>query len=296
MIYIDLKGNLGNQLFEYACARRIQEVTGQTICINTYFLKKYRPEYSCNLQNYILNENVVFEDKKALPWYVNTYAVPIRYIKKIMPRIFYKIMAKFGIYIWLKETYKDLSKVPKRKNYYFVGYWQSTKYFNDIDLLLREEFQPKYSLKAENNDLYNIIQNKESICLTIRRGDYVSNEKYRKKFFLCDTEYFLRGIREIKKTIPNAVVICFSDDIEWVKNNVPIDGEVYYESGKDPVWEKLRLMSTCKHFVISNSSFSWWAQHLSNNENKIVVAPNKWYPDGRTGDIFEPNWVLLDMN
>ena len=70
--------------------------------------------------------------------------------------------------------------------------------------------------------------------------------------------------------------------------------KTYYESGKDPVWEKLRLMSLCKHFVISNSSFSWWAQYLSTNEDKIVYAPKQWYVDGRKADIFEKSWRYLE--
>ena len=88
MIYVDLKGNLGNQMFEYAFARQIQEITKQPICINTCFLKKYKPEYKCNLNGFVLNESVNFEDKKTLPWYVNTYSGPIRYIKKLFPKSF----------------------------------------------------------------------------------------------------------------------------------------------------------------------------------------------------------------
>lgn len=61
--------------------------------------------------------------------------------------------------------------------------------------------------------------------------------------------------------LPDCTFFGFSDDIDWVKNNMEFPGEVYYESGVDPVWEKLRLMSACKHFVLSNSSFSWWAQY-----------------------------------
>ena len=295
MIYVDIKGNLGNQMFQYACARQIQQITGQTICLNTCFLKKYKPEYIMSLQDFELGENVVIEDKKSLPWFANTYKGIIRYIKGIFPNVFFRAMSYFGVYIWLREPYRTLELDFQKKNYYLVGYWQSTKYFDKIDNLIRKEFNPKQPLKKDNQELFNIINNTESICVTIRRGDYVTNDKYRKQFFQCDEKYFLKGIRLIKEEIADSVVIVFSDDIEWVRKNIEFPGTVYYESGKDPVWEKIRLMAACKHFVISNSSFSWWVQHLSENPNKIVYAPSKWYPDGRECDIYEPNWRYIEV-
>ena len=294
MIYVDIKGNLGNQMFEYACARKLQERTGQKICLNTYFLSKYKPEYKLSLQDFNLQEDIIIDNINPLPWFVNTYKGIIRAMKGIFPKSFFEFMKQFGIYIWMKEAYIKIPK-KKHKNYYLVGYWQSTKYFETIDQKICEESVPKYPLKEENKELYNKICNTESICVTIRRGDYVTNEKYKKEYFICDNDFFLEGVKRIKKEIPNATVIVFSDDIKWVRENVPFEGEVYYESGKDPVWEKIRLMSACKHFVISNSTFSWWVQHLSQNPNKIVYAPSRWFPDGRECDIYEENWRYIDV-
>lgn len=82
----------------------------------------------------------------------------------------------------------------------------------------------------------------------------------------------------MQELVEDPVICFFSDDIKWVKTNIKIEGaKVYYESGEDPVWEKLRLMYSCKNFIISNSTFSWWAQYLSKNPNKIVISPNRWY-------------------
>lgn len=295
MIYVDVRGNLGNQLFQYACARQIQEITGQKICMNTYFHSKYRPEYTFNLGEYVLNEDIIFEDKKPLPFYANIYKGILRVLKKFFPVFLFNILKKFGIFIWLKATYKELPLKKGKRNYYMVGYWQSISYFKDIEEKLRRELEPKKSLLPENVEIYERIKSTESVCITIRRGDYITNKKYRKTFFCCDTDYFLKGVELIRRDCPNAVLFVFSDDIGWVKENIHFSGQVYYESGKDPVWEKLRLMSACKHFIISNSSFSWWAQYLSNNENKIVYAPSKWYPDGRECDIYEEHWRYIEI-
>lgn len=115
------------------------------------------------------------------------------------------------------------------------------------------------------------------------------NNVNKKIFYVCDLEYFQRGVDYIKKHVENPVFIVFSNDIDWVKANLNIDNEVYFESGKDPVWETFRLMYSCKHFVISNSTLHWWAQWRSENKEKIVVAPERWYND--------PSWnehLMLD--
>lgn len=110
---------------------------------------------------------------------------------------------------------------------------------------------------------------------------------------VCNEEYFQRGIRYIRSRHKNATIFFFSDDIEWVKKNIKVEGPAYYESGKDTLWEKMLLMSSCKHFVISNSTFSWWAQYLSQNNDKIVVAPTRWRADDNRYEIRQKNWIIL---
>ena len=63
--------------------------------------------------------------------------------------------------------------------------------------------------------------------------------------------------------------------------------------GTDPVWEKLRLMSACKHFVVSNSTFSWWTQYLSKSENKIVVSPSRWFNNDYESPLIGKDWIKI---
>jgi hypothetical protein len=176
---------------------------------------------------------------------------------------------------------------------FIEGYYECSKYFEHIDNMIKKEFTPKYALMKKNERLYNIIQNTNSICVSIRRGDFFT-EEYSKVYGVCDIGYFYRGIDYIRKIYPGSTVIVFSDDIEWVKAEMKFSCRVFYEDGTDPVWEKLRLMYSCKHFVISNSTFSWWAQHLSRSSNKIVVAPKVWKTTDNIYDIKEDNWILLE--
>ena len=116
-----------------------------------------------------------------------------------------------------------------------------------------------------------------------------------KAHYICTNEYFYKAVNIIQEKVENPVFIVFSDDVEWVKQNMQFDGEVYYETGNDPIWEKLRLMSSCKHFVISNSTFSWWAQYLSTNDNKVVIATSRWNNKIKNKDIYQDNWTQIDV-
>ena len=129
--------------------------------------------------------------------------------------------------------------------------------------------------------------------MSIRRGDFL-DPKYKKLHYVCDEKYFEKAITIIKTKVKNPVFIFFSDDIEWVKTNIKTYGIIcYYESGKDEVFEKLRLMSMCKHFIISNSTFSWWAQYLCKNPYKIVISPRKWLNNNEESGLIDESWIKI---
>jgi hypothetical protein len=174
-------------------------------------------------------------------------------------------------------VYQKYLKTGRPKKIVCKGCFEVPALFEHIKPILMEEFTPKQPPRPENRALYDIINSTNSICVAIRRGDYLS-ERFRPRFLVCDQNYFDRALEKAKELVENPVFIFFSDDIEWVKENVKTDAPAYYESGNDPVWEKLRLMYSCKHFIISNSTFSWWAQYLSRNTtNKIVISPDHWF-------------------
>lgn len=297
MIEVNITGRLGNQLFQYACARQLQEMYGGTIVLNIHELSKNMPDFDLSLDDFILNENVVIEKDKPLSK-VSAERFDVKLFRRFIPNIYFYLNAKRNAFIWKDaRTYKELPRLNSKKENDIVlnGYWQCEKYFDDISDILRKEIKPKYLPKKDNKFLYEKISSTNSVCVTIRRGDFL-NDKNKSMFYVCNEKYFEKALRRIQELVPDCIFFAFSDDIEWVKENLSFPGTVYYESGEDPVWEKLRLMSSCKHFILSNSSFSWWAQYLSEFQSKVVIAPSKWYNSGknRKAAVYLEEWEIID--
>lgn len=305
MIYIKLLGNAGNQFFQYAFARNIQEKNGGHLYIDYEWARTSPiawPGCDRQLEDFNIVDYTYVTDEqpsvlirfilKRMETYKGINSIPIN-DKKTYP--FYRFCAKylerFGIYYFGSCYYPY--RYTKCNNIYMEGYFESPRYFADIDDKICEELKPKYQLLDQNVDLYNKITQRESVCISIKRMD-IENDDVADKYWY-DINYFYNAVKYVKEKVANPVWIIFSDNIEWCKENFHIDGEVYYETSGNPIWEKIRLMSACKHFIIHNSTFSWWVQHLSKNKNKIVVAPNQWVyrTDGQPTDIYEDNWIFM---
>ena len=310
MISKYMRGRLGNQLFQYAAIRYIQEINGNNDIINLNFSKYV---YSKNFENELKYFNVkdyneVDKIQISITQKINIilYKILKRIIRFLFPKNYYiyrynledkvsKRLIKRGIY-W-KEDGKLTITSTKKRNKIVIGHFESKDNFNSIKDKLIKEITPKYPILEKNKELYKTILNNNSVCISIRRGDFVENKEFSKIFNVCNKNYFEEAIKEINKRINNPVYIIFSDDIKWCKKEFKdnkLMKKIYFEDGTDPVWEKLRLMYSCKNFIISNSTFSWWAQYLSRNNKKIVIAPKKWKNTGHWKDIYEKEWILIN--
>lgn len=131
--------------------------------------------------------------------------------------------------------------------------------------------------------MIDIIKSCNAVSLHIRRGDYISNATTNTIHGTCNLDYYKRAVEYIKKNSVSPIFFIFSDDIDWVKDNLHLNEKHYYIdwNNADTNYEDMRLMSLCKHNVIANSSFSWWGAWLNNNPKKIVIAPQKWFNDSK---------------
>lgn len=298
MITVCLSGGLGNQMFTYAYARALQEENKEKkLIIDTYDFKHDFREYS--MYHLKLNENL----KKSSSLREKLLRIYLRFNfgnkmdSRPTDEQFY-ILAKKGFYYdFFPYSHRPVEQNSKKIKV-VKGYFQSHKNFENIKNVIVEEFTVVTPPSEANQKTLDEISKDNAVCVHIRRGDYVNNPG-NKALNICTEEYYLKAMDIISNKVENPVFYVFStghDDIEWIKQNYRFNYNVRYVDLDNPDYEELRLMYNCKHFIISNSTFSWWAQYLSKNENKVVVAPSEWNHKSNPDNIYMDNWEIVDVN
>ena len=314
MIYIEMYGRLGNQFFRYATAKALQKnyYPNEKIIINftqVNEIHKTDPSYYNVLDDYQIDSyeiypkvgKVIFKETNLLQKILCAlyYSIIRKYETHNMngmvevERKWHSVLDKWGIY-WYRYGAWKLG-YSKSRNKFLSGNFEDSHYFNEIREDLLKEFTPKHPRLEKNAALYEKIETTESVCISVRRGDFESDEAIKSLHSVCHKDYFIKAIEKIKEYVKNPVFVLFSDDIEWAKNNIHTGTETLYEDGTDPVWEKLRMMSLCKHFILSNSTFSWWSQYLSKSENKKVVAPSRWFNNDYQSHLIEDSFIKINV-
>lgn len=294
MIRLRLMGGLGNQMFQYATLRSYMlEYKDKGIISLDGITNKTHNVYSLNYFN--VNKEVEIKDKGGFKSTLNHLIYGFYCVFLVKRKNGYKIMKniqpilnKLGIYC-VPDGYIKLIK-SKSNNKTFVGYFQSIKYFDKYKDVIREELHVKTKVLKRNIELLEDIKRTNSVCIHIRRGDYVGSNHQ-----VCSIDYYIKGIKEIKKKTVSPKFFIFSDDIDWVRENIDFKEKVTYVEKGNPNYEELRLMYSCKHFIISNSSFSWWAQYLTDNKDRITVAPTRWFQNSNQRvDIYQDDWIKIE--
>jgi len=307
-----MHGRLGNQMFQYAAARSLQKKTGQNILVSFRQVNNANTEGSNGWENSLKYFNVIpleeYKGTKSLLYsgmpFISVlvgqvYAVSYRRLMGNFKR-WYDYQYRFGKFLdklglrWIANGYYNYSNI-KKKEYFLNGSFEAEEYFSDIRAELLNEFTPLNPYCEHNRDLYEIIENKNSVCLSIRHFKLAGEQE--QLYNVCSLEYYNVAIEEIKKKIENPYFIIFSDDIDWVKEKFDFQEMNFaFETDNNPIWEKIRLMYSCKHFIISNSTFSWWAQYLSRNDNKVVVSPCKWFNNDFESPLINKKWIRISFN
>lgn len=286
MIQVKIFNGLGNQMFQYACARAVQEKYGGELYLDISDFKTNKRKYG--LHNFKLNENIKYIEEDKTFWNLRKN-IGLKSCCKLMPNLVFNLFKNKGKYLYLGEEYKQINN-NVYNDYYLYGYWQSEKYFEPIKQNIMKEFELKDEMQEQDKKIIEKMQKEKSVAIHIRRGDYVSGRLYKD---ICNLQYYNNAIKLIKNRVRNPSFFVFSDDIEWAKENLRHEPNMKFmeESRKD--YEELILMSNCKNYIIANSSFSWWGQYLCKYPQKQVVAPKKWYNNNKKVDIYMKNWIKI---
>lgn len=299
MIMVFMQGGLGNQLFQYAAAKMLSELrNGDSIVIDTdsyqwvsdrrYGLNKFDfPDIHIATEK----ERQCFRNRvvKRILFFYDSFFKKRGNCFKLFHMCVRFILNKLGIYISVANSYSN-QKVPvtngmlKQKKIYLYGFFQSGPYAYHLKNITLKFPSKGYELWKQNN------ATGEHICVHIRLGDYLNDSYYG----ICTKSYYNRAFEYLIDKVKNPIFHIFSDDIEMVKREFIFAYPVIYEE-ENNANECLMKMRLCKHFILSNSTFSWWAQRLSFNENKIVVAPRRWYGERqRKFYLYDNAWKLID--
>jgi len=177
------------------------------------------------------------------------------------------------------------------------GYWQSEQYFDDFTEMLRNEITVHDPVSGENRQWYERISETDSVSVHVRRGDYVSLG------WALPPAYYRNALNLIRHKTGATSLYFFSDNMNWVRSHhhklFPNGGDFnvnYVEcNGGETAYEDLRLMRTCDHHIVANSSFSWWGAWLDESEAKQIVAPDYWVHDSVDHlDIVPNRWTTVD--
>jgi len=289
MIIVQLKGGLGNQLFQYAAGLSLAAVHNTILKVDIEALN--HPDAAIGTYRKF--------DLQALT--LSPAVATDKEISTIRPSGFFRILDKLQPAYKRKEYkesgfYFDTSFFKSRNNIYLKGYRQSEQYFTPIKPVIETGFRFKPEIISAVIEYGQKLIEENSISLHVRRGDY-KNPVVMDYHGLSDASYYQKAIDLLQRKINQPKFYIFSDDPEWVQDNLQFSAPMEIISGikSHNHFEDFHLISQCKHQIIANSTFSWWAAWLNKNPEKIVVAPKKWFNNAPydTRDLIPETWIQL---
>ncbi|WP_299291083.1 alpha-1,2-fucosyltransferase [uncultured Mucilaginibacter sp.] len=301
MVITKLISGLGNQLLQYAFGRQLALARKVPLKLDISFfdnqdLRTYKLNHF-NIDADIATSTDIVPFMKEISTYQNLHAKTSFYAKvyRNIEPVFYpkytKNYFKEAVW-WVYEP--SVFKTPK--DVYIEGYWQHYKYFENMQPQVFEEL----TLKDKRSDgaqkwFSNINNDPDAVAVHIRRGDYVTDSGANYLMGVLPVTYYDQAIHYIKQKVSSPNFYFFSDDLDWVKDNIETNAPAFYVDGNAD-YEDLDLMRHSKHNIIANSTFSWWAALLNRNTNKIVISPNQWSPIDHVNKNIKlqfPDWIKL---
>ena len=294
MKIVKFKGGLGNQLFQYAFLRTLELKYG---IVNVKGDFSYYTDITNDgirvprIEKFNVKINKAdSQDLSQILMFRHT-GNPLGLGYKI--GLIAEILLNRQYYFEWDRQYRNVEQLLGYD--YFDGYWQSWRYWNDIEDIIKKEIVLTDALSERAQATIDKINKENAVFVSIRRGDYVASSRDRKHYGSFGPEYYEKAIDHIKERVSNPVFYIFSNDIPWVKQNMRFDCMAIFRDQEEQTndTEELLIMSSCQHAIIANSTFSWWGAWLIENKDKIVIAPANWFADDKPIDIIPNTWLRM---
>lgn len=289
MIYLQIKGGLGNQFFQYSVGYYLKKQLETDLCL----------DYSSAMIGRLLKKagikkNYSFRDIQLECFSLDFHCFQSSVVGFVIDRIIQKVsktkgFTGKGITSVIKEDgldcrYNNITSLNFSEisnNVIISGYWQNIHYIEPIRDDLVRQFHIAIATHEEYNDFLKRIQSVISVGVHVRRGDFVALGWDK------GADYYRSAIALARQVLPDAKFFFFSDDQAWVKDNLYDERDsvqvTIHEDHSDV--KEFDLLRQCRHQIISESTFGWWAAYLNNNSEKRVFIPF----DCR-GDIWLDEW------
>jgi hypothetical protein len=279
MLLLRLRGGLGNQLFQYAAGRALALRNGVPLRLDRtsgFRDDPYGRSYDLGGFNVL--------DEGTEPVFSADLGIRAQLFRGFVKRR----------EMWRMRTgrYFDpaICSLRIKRPTVLDAYCQSPRYFSEIADAVRRELEFKSTPPGLSDVTAREIMQGNSVCLHVRR-------LHKKEAGACDIAYYRRAIHDVATVHGSLRIFVFSDDIGWVQQNVSAfetEGCSVKVLDEDPL-RSFYLMRLCKHFIIANSTFSWWAAWLGRYAMKTVCVPPVWnHREKRPPqDLFPPNWRVV---
>lgn len=296
MIITNLIGGLGNQMFQYACGRALALHLGQSFKVATDQFDGYALHQGLELER-VFAISIDTATRSDLSKVIGRWRTSV-VMRRLLAHARWPLVSGRHFVVEPGVGFWDGLQSRCTQDTYLHGYWQSDRYFDDQAAAIRADFAWRHPLQGRNAAVAHAIEAApSSISVHVRRGDYVSSSKNSAVYATCSPEYYLAALDRLSIQSQQAHIFAFSDDPQWVAQalapHCPGLVLVDHNRGTDSHID-MRLMSLCRHHVIANSSFSWWGAWLDARVDKRVVAPARWFANGRDGNEMLPRtWERL---
>jgi hypothetical protein len=299
MILIRFAGGLGNQMFQYALGLYLARRNNTELVIDDTILYERDQAHEIvthrDLDLDILNVDLRQASLKEIQQFNGTSYTHLS--GKIMNKMIWELGKKRNLIVEKGRRFQpEIMLLPDNKC--LVGAWQSEKYFKPVEAEIRRQFTFRKELIGKAANLADEILNCTSLCINVRRGDYVTSPVYSQMLGTMPLEYFTKALEYIRSQTRIDRIYIFSDDMAWCKEFLQFPELVTFVE-HDLAGPKfstyLNLMTLCTHFIIPNSSFGWWGAWLGKRPSKIVVAPLHWFKDTEqdSSDLVPDNWKRI---